>query len=1137
MTKSIKVILTIIFLFLIISPKNNFAFQRLNSPTNSVAAKADSLINSINKQDDPKSAVINYSRYILNNKISAENELNKINSIKNSVYKNYLSALVLKKEERFKEMYSTLISVINGNNGYLPVYDELVFSARASNNLNKLFEQVKKSSTGYKNYILSLIHYAEGNYEKSLSLMESFMKSAKPGPGIFYKLSYIYRNLGDYEKALGALKKYTGDNWTTGKRLLAEGSLQFLSGNYNKAFQLYNKGFDIAKKIRDKQTEATALVNIAIINDMSGNVDKARKGFLTAAKLADEIKDLEIKAFALSELGVSFTYTNQLIEARENYIQSFNLYKLTNNFLRLALISNNIGKIYLQFFEYNFALEYFNNGIKYSGTNKRALAMNYLGLADAYTNLSNYSKALKYYKKSEKISTEIKELSLKAEINSGLGALYFNINKYNEALNFYKQSIYFYNKSNDTYSSADIYQKLGRVYYRLNKFDDAIESLSKSLTLSKQNQDVYNEALSTLDLGEFFFQKGDFSKAKYWLAKAKAIITKNDFGYLKARSFVITGKILNEKNNFKQALNYFKRGLKISRKIKEHNLEIESLYLLAKTNEKLKNYKKAEEYYIKTNDLISKISNPLISNNSVQVSYFSSKEDVYNSYAAFLIKRNKIKKAFEVIDNSRARNTQQTLENLKLRSSFKDKKKVNELLDYGWMINSGLYDSKQTDSLKSIYNSITGKDKPGINLFKVNKPLSLSQIQAKLNEDENIISQYTTDEKTYIFYITRDSFNYRIVDLSDLEINKLLEKVSPFYKRNIGNIKTFNQDLFSFNTKAAYELYMKLFEPVISKIPKGQKIIYSPSFNVLYFPIEFLITKYDSSQSNYDYSKKNFLIFDYSILYASSIHTYIKQKEKKNNNNGNVLVVGDPFIDYKSDEFATRRSLFSKTAGFLPLKYSLEEIDGINSIIKVDKILEGEDATETKFKQNVKNSRLIHLSTHSFLNNKQPVIFFSNEKDKSNDGYLELNEIVGLNLNADLVVLSSCNSGLGIVDRAEGIMGMTKAFFEAGAKSVMVSLWEVNDRYTSHLMKYFYEFLSEGKSKADALRLAKIKFINNDSPNPYFWSTFIISGNNESMRFGSGALNKNYLPVLSALIFISFWVIYFQIKRRKKLAV
>ncbi len=124
-----------------------------------------------------------------------------------------------------------------------------------------------------------------------------------------------------------------------------------------------------------------------------------------------------------------------------------------------------------------------------------------------------------------------------------------------------------------------------------------------------------------------------------------------------------------------------------------------------------------------------------------------------------------------------------------------------------------------------------------------------------------------------------------------------------------------------------------------------------------------------------------------------------------------------------------------------------------------------------------------------------------------------------------MVVLSSCKSGIGRVDKAEGIIGMQKAFFDAGAKSIVVSLWDVNDKYTSILMKYFYSFLGEGKSKAEALRLAKMQFIKNDNSNPYYWAAFVLSGNNSNLDIKT---SRNDAVIIITVIFLSIiLIIYF----------
>ena len=161
-----------------------------------------------------------------------------------------------------------------------------------------------------------------------------------------------------------------------------------------------------------------------------------------------------------------------------------------------------------------------------------------------------------------------------------------------------------------------------------------------------------------------------------------------------------------------------------------------------------------------------------------------------------------------------------------------------------------------------------------------------------------------------------------------------------------------------------------------------------------------------------------FLISDYPISYTPSAAVYVEEAQNKSSNNDKVLIVGDPAIDNQSEEFLQRIGLLaeSESSTKIPTLLSSEdsgaEVKIISNIIKADNIFLSKGATETNFKQNAEVSKIIHLSTHSLLYKKQPLILFSNFYDPENDGFLEASEIVQLKLNSDLVVLSSSSSGL-----------------------------------------------------------------------------------------------------------------------------
>jgi CHAT domain-containing protein len=165
----------------------------------------------------------------------------------------------------------------------------------------------------------------------------------------------------------------------------------------------------------------------------------------------------------------------------------------------------------------------------------------------------------------------------------------------------------------------------------------------------------------------------------------------------------------------------------------------------------------------------------------------------------------------------------------------------------------------------------------------------------------------------------------------------------------------------------------------------------------------------------------------------------------------------------------------------------------------------GSDASENNFKKlPLGDYQIIHMACHGFLDNNNPMrsaLLLSSDSGED-DGFLQMREIYRLRLNAELVVLSSCQTGKGVLEQGEGVVGLPRSFLLAGAKSVLSTLWTIDDRATALFMDSFYQSLSEGNSKVAALRNAKIKMMRSRYGHPFYWSPFILSGEGESsIRF------------------------------------
>lgn len=1094
-----------------------------------------------------------YQHALLNFPVDLKSESDKIKTLPGNFEKPFLQAVILKRKGNFKEMFDSLLEGFDQHPNYLPYFDELVFSVKTtgqSSFLENLLENTNKLADVQHAYLSGLLHFSNAEQEDALKSFQRADSINSNNKNILFNLYQVYKSLGDYKKSgevLDKLKKlYADDIILKPKLLLAEGTLFYLSNNFKKAEELYKKALEGTIKTGDKISHSKALTDLGICADNDGEMDKSRKFFREGIITAKNVNDIESLAFANSELGVSYTFTNELVDAKKNYIAGYELYKKLGNSVRLALLSNNLGKLYMNFFDYKSALKYFEEGIQFAGDDKRAQALNLIGLADVYANLSNYSKALKYYREAQKISAEIKEIALNTEISTGLGALNFNLDRFSSSSFYYQYALELQSNSANTYLAADIYHKLGLTYFRMDSLSAAEKYFKRSIELASSSKNEYAAALSYGDLADLYLSKKDFNNAEAYLSKAKLIARKNQWDHLIAEEEILEGNINTEQKYFEPAGKNFQNALKIAQNLNDFNLQILANYSLGKLFHDNGFTEAAESFYKSGISLIEDVSRPLFEDNEVQISYFNGKRELYDSYAQLLLEQKKYEQAFLIIDKSRSRNTMQNLLNLKLSSFTDDNKAIEQLYELDWMINSGIYSTPETDSLKRllslIKNNLTEKYPDLKYIINPKYNYQFSDFQKFLADKENFLSIYLTEDRSYLFLITKNKFQIFELAANDKEIIGLLSKVSPYFDQESNTRYFFNKDLFAFDSKFAYELYTKTLKPVLEKIPSNEKLIISPSKELLAFPFEFLVTSYESNESNYNYSNKKFLIADYAISYAPSAAVYAEEVQNKLINNGKVLIIGDPVIDNQSEEFAERRGLLEESISsprsftLLPLKYSGEEVNMIGEIIKADNIFLHKDATETNFKENAGLRKIIHLSTHSLLYKKQPLIFFSNFYDPENDGFLEASEIVQLKLNSDLVVLSSCSSGLGKLDESEGILGMTKAFFDAGTKSIVVSLWEVNDKYTSKLMTIFYQKLSEGYDKSEALRLAKVEFIQKYSPNPYFWAAFVLSGNTSKLKLESPSVLTPSVTIMLMAILIALLSFIF-IRRKKQVQI
>jgi CHAT domain-containing protein/Tfp pilus assembly protein PilF len=297
----------------------------------------------------------------------------------------------------------------------------------------------------------------------------------------------------------------------------------------------------------------------------------------------------------------------------------------------------------------------------------------------------------------------------------------------------------------------------------------------------------------------------------------------------------------------------------------------------------------------------------------------------------------------------------------------------------------------------------------------------------------------------------------------------------------------------------AHRLYRLLLTPVEGRL-EGKDLIIVPDGLLSTVPFEALLEDETSAGSG---SLPSFVLRDHAVSYAYSATVLLKGLGQKRQGPTDELVAFAPAVGEGGDasrnappplpasrqEVMDLRRLFAKRAGLFGGWFSGRS-----------RVYLGGDATETRLKSaGLERYRYVHLATHGVVDEEHPGLsrlLLRRQTGSAEDGVLYLGEVYNLRLNADLVVLSACDTGRGRIARGEGIIGLTRGFLYAGAKSLLVSLWPVSDAATADLVADFYEELLAGRPRVEALRQAKLRTMgrNPEYAKPYYWSCLVLVG-------------------------------------------
>lgn len=397
-----------------------------------------------------------------------------------------------------------------------------------------------------------------------------------------------------------------------------------------------------------------------------------------------------------------------------------------------------------------------------------------------------------------------------------------------------------------------------------------------------------------------------------------------------------------------------------------------------------------------------------------------------------------------------------------------------------------------------------------------NSEISLADIVANIEPNESILNFAVLDSQLYALIITNEKNDFIKIDL----IPDFSEIVNDFHASISTHNNTQYQNLLS--------TISKVLAPISSSLQElnTEKLLIIPDGYLAYIPFEIL---------NYEGDKT---LDDYCEIHYSWTSKDIDNSTRNNRHSSKVLAIAPTYFGDNKSNIPESKSLFAELvrSGNVPLPGAEAEVERIKDIFPTT-LLKGTEANEVKFKKESQGYGILHLSMHGILDHTNPLLsslVFTPEVDTIENGLLEAWEIYNLDLNADLVVLSSCNTGYGKLEKSEGVMSLSRAFAHAGVPSAIMTLWQVPDQSTSEIMVNFYQNLKEGQNKSAALRNAKKSYLENtvvpQKKHPFYWAGLVLTGNDDPITISS----DGYEWMFGMLSFALLLLLYFMVRKYRK---
>jgi CHAT domain-containing protein/Tfp pilus assembly protein PilF len=908
-------------------------------------------------------------------------------------------------------------------------------------------------------------------------------------------------------------------------------------GKYEEALALY-------RAVADRRGEAFTLHGLGLIHYWLGDRRKSLAHHQQALPLLQDVADRKAEAWTTIELGTLYNLLGEKQPALERLNRALTLLRALGERSLEAYTLANLGLVYGSMDEHEQSIAYYQQALalQRSRGERQGEASSLAALGGNYEALGQKQKALEYLLQALPLLHELRNGQGEAQTLYTIGMIYDSLNERAKAVEYFNRALVLRKAVGHRRGKATLLWSLGNIYDGLDDKPQALTHFQQALVLFEAAKDYVAIATMLRNIGLAYDALGEKQKAVEHFKRALPLFRLGPNRQAQARLLVNLGKVLSETGEHQQALEHLNEALSLLRRFNHRFFEVQTLYYIARSERARGNLTAARARIEEALGLIENIRTTFYEP-ELRVSGLARAQDYYELEMDLLVRLGEsqadqklIAAALETSEQARARSLLDLLaeSRIEIRQGLTPELKEREQATQSRLstIQSQLIqirqqanpdagrlaalqeELKRADAEREQLEREIRRQYPRYAELRYPTPLRAEAIRGLLDEQTALLEYTLGQENSFLFVVTREGLHCRRLPPA-AEINRLVQEV----RETLGQP---GRSDFANYTRAASRLYDLLLAPVAAVLTAKRKLLIVPDGALYYLPFESLPAKV-AGQSAADYLLKQWTI---SYVPSGSVLASLRQNTRpaadKPLKPGSLapkhfLAFADPVYQPgetvaevekptapESSATLALRNIFDQEGRWeLPrLAESNREATGIARLYRPEQtaLYLGQEAREENVKGNaaLATARRIHFATHGLISTNHPQhsgLVLTLDADPREDGLLQVWEIFNLKLQAELVVLSACRTGLGQEVRGEGILGLTRAFMYAGAPSVVVSLWRVADRSTAELMIKFYQHLDRTADKAEALRQAKLELMRNPRyASPYYWAPFVLIG-------------------------------------------